>query len=124
MNRNDEMERRFEPIEHALYRDLYAALPETVARRCGISWVEDVGTLRMTCEAADHPFLNRVVGIPGQGAALGGWLESIAEHYRGAGISRWMAQVVPSDLSREARCGTSLRSTCPTLPRHLSWPAS
>ena len=98
MSHGTEMERQFEPIEHALYRDQYAALPETVARESGITWVERGGALRMTCSAADHPFLNRVVGLPSETEDLDPWLASLVEHYLDVGVSRWMVQVVPSGL--------------------------
>lgn len=93
-----ELERLFEPIERRLYLDLYKALPDAVARDCGISWTEDDGALRLTCESVDHPFLNRVMGVPGRNGEIEAWVESVTEHYRSAGVSRWMVQVAPTDL--------------------------
>lgn len=80
-----------------MYLDLYAALPESVARECGVSWSEDGGTLRLTLRAADHPFFNRVMGVGATGPGLEPWLDRILEHYREAGVTRWMLQVAPAN---------------------------
>ncbi len=87
-----------EPVERRMYLDLYAALPETVERACGISISESDRSLRLTCRGANHPFFNRVMGLEVGLEELGPWLDGLVEHYRGSGIGRWMLQIAPSDF--------------------------
>ena len=63
VNRRHELERIFDPVERQVYVDLYEALPDPIARRYGISWQREAEALRFTCEAENHPFFNRVMGV-------------------------------------------------------------
>lgn len=101
LNRRHELERIFEPVERQAYVDLYEALPDTIASSCGISWSLNSGRLRLTCEAEDHPFFNRVMGVCGSAGNVVPPLEEIVEHYRERGVGRWMLQVAPEDGSTE-----------------------
>jgi GNAT superfamily N-acetyltransferase len=84
-----------------MYLDVYRAIPEAVMASCGISWSEDGGALRLSCSRENHPFFNRIMGLPGDDRNLGDWTDEVIDHYRELGIARWMVQVAPGELSPE-----------------------
>ena len=95
------LETMLERTERRMYGDLYEALPESVARHSEISWTRDEGSVMLTCRRQDHPFFNRIVGIRRSRGEIAGWLDELVDHYRRSGVSRWMLQIPPSDLTPE-----------------------
>lgn len=88
-----------ERIEMAQYEDFVEALPPDVAETLGIELHRQRGQLRLTASGYDHPMFNRVMGIgldpEGREGEPEAALDEAAEHYRAAGIRRWMIQVLP-----------------------------
>lgn len=103
------LERLLESVEAKLYEDLFDAVPPALATRAGVGLHRYGGALYLTAGGHDHPMFNRVMGVdPGHGpadAAAEAALHRAAEHYRKAGVRRWMVQILPhveSEAFREA----------------------
>ncbi len=107
------LESLLEPVEHRMYRDLYAALPAAVARECGIFRSDDGPSPVLTCTTKNHSFFNRVMGIGARDEDLDRWLNRIVEHYRAHGITRWMLQLAPAELSTRLTVALSERGLVP-----------
>ncbi len=90
-----ELERTLEAVERELYVDLYEALPSELAREFGISVFRDGENLRLTATGIDHPFFNRVMGVGLESPPDREWVEAQVEHYRSAGVRRFMFQILP-----------------------------
>ena len=91
----------FETLERRMYVDIYRAMPAEVARGCGLSWAQDGAALRLGCSQANHPFFNRVMGLPAGGRDLGDWVDEVAGEFGERGVTRWMLQIVPDELTPE-----------------------
>jgi GNAT superfamily N-acetyltransferase len=85
------LERLLERVEIRMYEDLYRALPAGVAASHGIEGHRRGTALRLTARGHDHPFFNRTLGVVGPETLVG----ELAAHYAGAGIRRWMLQLLP-----------------------------
>lgn len=90
-----ELERTLEAVGRELYADLYRAVPRELAREFGASASSEAGALRLTVTGIDHPFFNRVMGVGLEFAPDRSWIEAQMDHYRSAGIRRFMLQVLP-----------------------------
>ena len=94
-----DLERLLERIEMAQYADFYEALSPRLRQRLSIGVDRDHGLLRLTAAGYDRPMYNRVMGIgldaedPESDPEV--VLSRAAAHYEGAGIRRWMLQILP-----------------------------
>jgi GNAT superfamily N-acetyltransferase len=97
--KGDHLERLLEVVEMAQYEDFFKALPPDVAERLGIETYREGGTLRLTASGYDHPMFNRVLGVgvdpAGSGERPEAALARAAAHFPGAGVRRWMLQLLP-----------------------------
>ena len=95
-----ELERLLERVEAKQSVDLFAAAPPDLAGREGVGLHRHGGALYLTASGHDHPMFTRVMAVGlGDGAAGAGAAEAVldqaAEHYREAGVRRWMVQLLP-----------------------------
>jgi len=95
-----ELERLLELVEARQYVDLFDALPAKLASEEGLGLRRHGGALYFTAGGHDHPMFNRVMAIglgdgPAAGEAAETTLDRAVEHYREAGVRRWMVQLLP-----------------------------
>ena len=94
-----DLERTLEAAEMAQYEDFFQALPSDVKEELGLDVHREGRVLRLTASGYDHPMFNRVMGVgldPERAAeAPEAVLDRAAAHYEGAGVPRWMVQLLP-----------------------------
>ncbi len=102
-----------ESVEARLYVDFFDAVPPELASREGLGLHRYGGAFYLTASGHDHPMLNRVMGVGlGDGSARDAAvavLDRAAEHYREAGVRRWMVQLLPHVESEAFRVAASAR---------------
>lgn len=92
-----ELECLLERVECVQYEDFFGAVPPRIARDRGVEVHRDAAGLRLTTREFDHPMFNRTlcVGLEPEAPGPEEALRRAKAHYAGAGVRRWMLQVLP-----------------------------
>jgi GNAT superfamily N-acetyltransferase len=109
-----DLERLLESVEARQYIDLFDALPAKLAAEEGLGLHRHEGALYLTAGGHDHPMFNRVMAVgladgPAASEAAEAALNRAAEHYRKAGVRRWMVQLLPHVESEAFRAAAGDR---------------
>jgi GNAT superfamily N-acetyltransferase len=84
-----EAARAADAIEAAAYADLYAAAPPPLAAGLGLAVHEVGGATVLVAARIPAPMFNRAIGLGWQQPATPASVETIAAHYRAAGVANW-----------------------------------